>query len=302
VLTHVDADHINGVLPLFANGISATSFDDIWFNGWRQVSPFLSIRQGEEFSRLLGDPHRQLRWNRAVTRVGAKYPAPVVVPDDGELPVLTLPGGMNLTLLSPGPPQLNRLGREWHRALAELEEKPKMLGRRVPPSPVTDFDTFDVEVLANATEHKDSSVPNGSSIAFVAEYGGRSVLFTGDAHADVLTRSIAAFQRQRGRLGEPLVLDALKLSHHGSRNATTVELLKSIECPRYLVPTNGIIFYHPDREAIARIIKHGGERPTIYFNYRSDYNQLWEDERLRDRYQYDTVYPDGGCEGLRVSL
>jgi hypothetical protein len=182
------------------------------------------------------------------------------------------------------------------------EEKRKMLGRRVPPSPVTDFDTFDVEVLANATEHKDSSVPNGSSIAFVAEYGGRSVLFTGDAHADVLTRSIAAFQRQRGRLGEPLVLDALKLSHHGSRNATTVELLKSIECPRYLVPTNGIIFYHPDREAIARIIKHGGERPTIYFNYRSDYNQLWEDERLRDRYQYDTVYPDGGCEGLRVSL
>ena len=302
VLTHIDADHINGVLPLFEKGISASSFYDIWFNGWRQVNPFLSVKQGEQFSRLLGDPARDLSWNRLATVSGTKYPASIVVPAGKPLPHYDLPGGMRLTLLSPGAGQLNRLGREWQRALQELKKKPAMLGRRMPPEPVEDFDRFDLEKLAETPERKDPSAPNGSSIGFLAEVGGRSALFTGDAHADVLVQSIAALQKERGRSGETLELDVLKLSHHGSRNATTVELLDSIACPRYLVPTNGNIFYHPDREAIARVILHGGTRPKLYFNYRSPYNTLWGNARLRERYDYEPVYPEDGQTGFKLSL
>jgi hypothetical protein len=302
VLTHIDADHINGVLPLFGNRALNARFEDIWFNGWRQVSTFLSVRQAEDFSRLLEDPKRGLPWNLAMSSKRAKVPAPIVIAAGKPLPSFDLPGGMRLTLLSPGASQLSTLGRQWKIALQELKPPKKMLGRKAPPPPVTDFDAFDVEALAKTPARKDPSVPNGSCIGLLAEFDGRSILLTGDAYADVLATSIKALQRERGHPDDKLKLDALKLSHHGSANATTSELLNLLDCPRYLVSTNGNIFYHPDREAIARVIVHGGDQPTLLFNYRSPYNGLWDEPSLRKRCRYQTVYPKEGKDGLRVSL
>jgi beta-lactamase superfamily II metal-dependent hydrolase len=302
VLTHIDADHINGVLPLFGNPNLNARFEDIWFNGWRQVSRFLSVKQGEDFSKLLEDPARSLPWNRAVTPTHEKRPAPIVLPSDASPPTFDLAGGLRLTLLSPGADQLKRLGREWRQVLLELEPGKAMLGRRRPPPPVTDFAEFDLEELARKPVTKDTSVANGSSIALLAEFNEHAILLTGDAHAEVIAKSITALQRARGRENEKLMLDALKLSHHGSANATTVELLALLDCPRYLVSTNGNIFYHPDREAMARVILYGGKRPTLCFNYRSPLNELWDAPALKARYDYRTEYPPEGQAGLRVPL
>jgi beta-lactamase superfamily II metal-dependent hydrolase len=302
VLTHIDADHINGVLPLFGNTNLDARFDDIWFNGWHQVSQFLSVKQGEDFSKLLEDPARSLPWNRAVTLKGEKYPAPMVLPSDKPPPTFELPGGLRLTLLSPWADQLKRLGREWRQVLLELEPGKAMLGRRRPPAPVTDFAKFDLEALARKPVKKDTSVANGSSIALLAEFNEHAILLTGDAHAEVLAKSIKALQQARGRENEKLMLDALKLSHHGSANATTLELLALLDCPRYLVSSNGNIFYHPDREAMARVILHGGKCPTLCFNYRSPLNELWDAPALKARYDYRTEYPPDGQAGLRVVL
>ena len=302
VLTHIDSDHITGVIPLFADTGVSRQFKDIWFNGWRQVSQFLSIRQGEEFSELLENPELKLPWNRAVTADGAKYPAPVVLPTDGTPLSFTLPDGLSLTLLSPGAGQLKSLGRNWQKALLKLKPEKAMLRGKTKPASVTDFETFDLENLANQKPKKDTSVPNGSSIALLLEFEGRSMLLTGDAHANVLARSIMSLQKTRGKEGEKLKLDALKLSHHGSGNATTIELLDQLDCPRYLVSSSGNIFYHPDREAIARVILHGGKNPTLYFNYCSSLNELWAESILKKRYHYKTKYPSKKSGGLRVLL
>jgi hypothetical protein len=302
VLTHIDADHINGVLPLFGNPSLNAHFEDIWFNGWHQVSQFLGVKQGEEFSKLLEDPARSLPWNRAVTSKGEKYPAPMVLPSDKPPPTFELPGGLRLTLLSPGADQLKRLGREWRQVLLELEPGKAMLGRKRPPPPVTDFAKFDLETLARKAVTKDTSVANGSSIALLAEFDEHAIVLTGDAHADVLAKSITALQQARGRKNEKLKLDALKLSHHGSVNGTTGELLALLECQRYLVSSNGNIFYHPDREAMARVILNGGKRPTLCFNYRSPLNELWDAPALKARHDYRTEYPPEGQAGLRVVL
>ena len=155
--------------------------------------------------------------------------------------------------------------------------------------------------MAASGPTKDTSVPNLSSIAVLAEFGGRAVLLTGDAHADVLAASIRSLQRRRGREGERLRLDALKLSHHGSANATTVDLLEVVDCPRYLVPTDGSIFYHPDREAIARVIVHGGDDPALHFNHRTDLNGFWSDAALQRQYHYSTAFPEDEA-GLRIVL
>ena len=40
VLTHIDADHIGGVVRLFADRSLDDRYRDIWFNGWRQVNRF----------------------------------------------------------------------------------------------------------------------------------------------------------------------------------------------------------------------------------------------------------------------
>jgi CHAT domain len=299
VLTHIDADHINGVLPLFADHAAVVRCEDIWFNGWRQVNRFLSVKQGEQFSDLL--EKRKLPWNRAMSSPDSKFPAPVVITGE-PLPTFDLPDGMRLTVLSPGADQLRRLGGDWRKALLALRPEKAMLGRKRPPPPVTNFNAFNLEPLASTETRKDSSIPNGSSIAVLAEFDGCAALLTGDAHADVLVKSIQQLQHERGLDGQKLKLDALKLSHHGSGNATTIPLLQAIDCPRYLVSSNGSTFYHPDREAIARVILHGGSQPTLYFNYRSKLNELWGEQVLRERYTYNAEYPKEGNVGLRVPL
>ena len=302
VLTHIDADHIGGVAKLFADRSLDDRYRDIWFNGWQQVNRFLGVRQGEQFSAILGDSKRHLPWNRSLRNGNEHPPAPVVIADGQRLPTFDLADGMRITLLSPRPSELERLGRLWKEALLELAPRSGMLGRRRPLPAITDFSKFDVEALARAPTKKDPSAPNGSSIAFLAEYEGHTILLTGDAHADVLVESIRQLQRERGVEGSRLKLDAIKLAHHGSAQATTLALLDQVECPRYLVSSNGDIFGHPDREAIARVIVHGGERPTLCFNYRSALNALWEERTLRDRYRYDTVYPGEGQAGIRVRI
>ncbi|HSJ92137.1 MAG TPA: CHAT domain-containing protein [Ilumatobacter sp.] len=297
VLTHIDADHISGAIPLFADPDVAARFGDVWFNGWNQLRAFLSVSQGDAFSDLLDRDDRPFTWNGTAR---ADDPPPPIVTDGEDHPEVVLAGGLRLTVLSPTPSALGKLGRHWYAALDELDPRRAMLGRRPRPVPPARPSELDLEQLAASGPTRDSSVPNLSSIAVLAEYGGRAVLLTGDAHADVLTSSIVALQRRRGRDGEPLRLDALKLSHHGSANATTRELLEAIDCTNYLVPTDGSGFYHPDREAIARVIVHGGRAPTIHFNARSDLNEFWGDADLQARYHYTTVYPDD--EGLLVTL
>jgi beta-lactamase superfamily II metal-dependent hydrolase len=134
----------------------------------------------------------------------------------------------------------------------------------------------------------DGSVPNGSSIAFVFEYGGRRVLLSGDAHAGVLRDSIRRLLDERG--DALLHLDAFKLSHHGSRNNISGALLDLIACDTFLVSTNGDKFNHPDAEAIELIASRaGGSRPQVVFNYRNELTAFWEhDERI------EAVYGDDG--------
>jgi hypothetical protein len=39
---------LSRVLPLFADRALDVRCEDIWFNGWRQVNRFLSVKQGEQ--------------------------------------------------------------------------------------------------------------------------------------------------------------------------------------------------------------------------------------------------------------
>lgn len=294
VLTHIDADHIGGAIALLDDRRDV-SFGDVWFNGWKHLPKrLLSAKQGEVFSTLLVD--RQLPWNKA-------FDERAVALSGGELPVITtLPGDLSLTLLSPTTAALERLARVWKRSIQRSGLVPghhRSYRQFLARSPTT---STDVDMLAETSFRRDASVPNGSSIAFLAEYTEGeerfSVLFAGDAHAHTLCHSIRELLSRREL--DRLPLDALKVSHHGSRGNLNQALMQLIDCPRYLISGNGAVHNLPDNEAIARIIKYGGEKPALHFNYESERTEVWRKEQLKERYGYSAAYGDGGHHSIEL--
>jgi len=282
IVTHVDRDHIEGILELIEDAAPPLRFNDLWFNGYHHLSEYetFSARQGEILTEAITD--NGWPWNNAFDQKA------VCVPDDGPLPRIDLPGEMSLTLLSPNREKLGDLRPKWER---ECERAGIIAGV---DSEDEEFDGFevlgsiDIDDLASSPFRSDHSEPNGSSIAFIAEYDGRRVLFAGDAHVDLLIESLTRFA---GPSGEPVKLDAFKTAHHGSKKNLSNELLKLIECPAYLISTNGSYFKHPDCETMARIIKYGGDNPTIVFNYRSEETEVWDNEQWQNDHGYSVIYP-----------
>ena len=100
-----------------------------------------------------------------------------------------------------------------------------------------------------------------------------------------------------------LSLDLFKVSHHGSQNNLSLELLELIDCSRYVISTNGSRHHHPDPEAIARILVAGGDEPELLFNYYEDEQSRWDDDDLRDEHGYRTQYPSSDAPGyLKIDV
>lgn len=283
VLTHIDADHVAGAIP-FLEGSPGLTFGDVWFNGWKHLprTGFLSARQGEIFSTLLVE--RELPWN-------SLFDGGAIEVTESGLPEVTLPGGMDITVLSPTPKQLGRLRRRWgdellrHGLVPGAHHQYRQFLARQPNT------STDVPALAATPFRSDGSVPNAASLAFLAEYEGAAALFTGDAVASVLVRTIKRLLEARGeaRLG----VDALKVSHHGSRGNTSTALLELLDCPRYFFSSNGDIHNLPDNETIGRIV-HGASQPVLIFNYEAPRTEVWARQDLQSRYGFETIYGDDG--------
>jgi hypothetical protein len=302
VLTHVDADHIEGLVRLFAEQPLPFVVRQVWFNGWRQMraSPgLLGAMEGDFLSALL------------VRRVPSAWKAdakPWVVLKDGPLPYLTLPGGMTLTLLSPTAAKLQRMARVWQAAIGkkginpgDLEAAWQALAKKKKFLPKKGLlgATSELDKLLKKQFLTDQAVPNGSSIGFLAEFGKKSALFLADTHPNVVAASIKRLCTERGI--RSLQVDAVKVSHHGSKHNTSDALLRIIDSPRWLISTNGDKFKHPDKTCIARILKIAQPK-TIYFNYESPYTKPWLAKVAQQKFEYRAVVRSGKDLTLEVVL
>lgn len=292
VITHVDSDHIDGVIRLLQDeDLSGLVFKDVWFNDWKQLQPqargVLAGVHGEFLGALL--EARQLPWNSHPKLAGG----PVVVPDRGELPVLELAAGAEVTLLSPGPAELSNLRDNWfasvkragfspgdrQAALDELDRR----ARYGPPRGVLG-------------QQADDSPANGSSIAFLFEYQGQRLLLAGDAWPNVLEHSLARYAKQHG---EPVAVTDFKLAHHGSFSNLSPRLIRMLKTERYLVSSSSQYYHHPDADAIELILRHhpGGE-PVLVFNYLSPKTQPYADTRLQQTRGFTALFPTGASWGV----
>lgn len=292
VVTHIDLDHIQGILQLMGNLPSGITFGDIWFNGWEQLKGIgpqeFGVKEGIALSQLL-QKHKAV-WNKA-----SKGKA-IALKEDDDLITYTFADGMEVTVLAPAHAQLERLRERWSEVVEEFgsEEKAESLGEeRLHPEleglGLEPMGPIDVEALAKTRFSEDDTVPNGSSIALLLEYRGKKALMLADAYPSVITKSLKTLSPTTR-----FKADVVKLAHHGSRNNTNRALASQLSSPTWIFSSNGAgNTKHPHKEAVARVLVDGKDVETLVFNYSTRFNEDWKDQDLKDEFGYDTVYGDG---------
>jgi beta-lactamase superfamily II metal-dependent hydrolase len=302
VVTHIDADHIVGVLALLERRSLPLQIGDVWFNGWDQLpTDLLGAKQAERLGAAI--VRRKLDWN------GAFGGHAVAIPDHGPLPVRQLPGGLTLTVLSPSRTELAQLRPVWKEEVEKAGLTPGGAAReeRERAADLLGEGPVDPDTLAGAPFTDDTTEPNRSSIVLLVEFGDRSLLLTGDAHSAALARGLGRLARERGV--EQITVDVVKVPHHGSRNNLGPDLLAVLGSERWVFSTNGAIYHHPDPMSVARIVtaraaaaKATGRPTRLAFTAATAYTAPWESPRLKVAYRYTTAYPPHPDEPLHVDV
>jgi len=290
VVTHVDADHIGGAIEFLKQAPTlGVTIKEVWFNGYFHLSntapALLGAKQGEMLTPLV--QNGPWAWNKRFKGLAA------MVPDAGKLPTFTF-SGLKITLLSPTFDKLQKLKPQWEKEVRKAGLVPGHAYKLHDVLP-DGFLGGDVEDWANAKFVEDKTAPNGSSIAFLVEYGGKRVLFGADAHPGVLLQN----QQRLPATARAKPLDAFKLPHHASKNNVSKALVAAFPAAHYLVSTNGGTFHHPDKEAIARVlVGQKAASKTLHFNCPSDENEVWKSVSLQhtSQWNYQANYgtPSGG--------
>lgn len=268
ILTHVDDDHIGGLIKAFEvkDGLTKLARKVI-FNSGRLIHEYFkapidaskeiqgnftqskntSVTQGNTLERLLKDLGI---WHEIVIKQGDKKSLE----------------SCELIFLTPNDDELKKMLKKW-----EKEQ----------PSPFTSASKTDwkksyKELLEQDIFEEDNSTPNGSSISFILKVGEYNFLFLGDAHPTSVIQGLA-MQGYDSNL--PIKAEMVKLSHHGSKGNTSAELLNTIDCSSYIVSTDATRHGLPNKITFARIHSKNSNS-AIFFNYKSIISSIYSNEEL----------------------
>jgi beta-lactamase superfamily II metal-dependent hydrolase len=289
VISHIDHDHIGGARLLLSDQTLGLSWGDVWFN----APASKGVAEGQGLAALLGTAASKLPWNLAFAGKAAVT--------GGEGAFLELPakkGYPKITLLSPTPLRLGKLFAVWDRELALLDKSSPATASR---AALRDLASADLAALAATKTSNDNAPANGSAISFLLEHRGASLLLCADAFPTVLAPALRALAQQR-KLAGALQVNAIKLSHHGSKANTNADFLAAVQAQHYVVSTNGALFDHPDDEALARVLMQAPKPATLWFNHDNARNRRWADAALQARHGYSAVLPASAGAGVTLTL
>lgn len=134
-----------------------------------------------------------------------------------------------------------------------------------------------------------SSKENTASIAFIWEYNGHRILFTGDAAPEQVCKKLKeAYQG----MTMPVLFDAIKVSHHGSAHSLSNELMALADSERWFV--TGGSNTRPSYQALARVVTHAlpdgiGHREIRYNRENCVLKALANNNVLKEKFHYSII-------------
>jgi ribonuclease BN (tRNA processing enzyme) len=270
ILTHVDNDHIDGIVKWFEEDEEAHSLiGKTWFNSGRLIAELFGEQENEEFLIPM--------FITEGTDTGIKQGVLVenfieehsiwdrrIIKDKTEL----FEFDIRIRIISPSIENLEMLLEKWE------EEEPDTLtaGKE------NDYQISLKDLIEKDKFREDNSVHNGSSIAFILTYESKNLLLLGDAYPSTLINGLKYF----GYSAEsPLKAELVKVSHHGSKANTSYELLSLIDCDKFIISTNGRSHNLPNKQCLARIIS-SKPNASLYFNYPDIINEIFNSQDYRE--------------------
>ena len=285
MVSHIDDDHINGVLDWLGslqdkeqNGEALpdriqtlwfNSFDEVLGNSSEELRSAISkkaekvMENGAEAADFNADPAaarhsaaivasvkqgRQLRSQAEALSIPLNLPFRGLVMPGEQDRAVKLPDGLAFHVLGPTMKQVQKLHEEWEK---DIKKRP--------------------DLPVQAAAFADRSVANLSSIVVLAEMQirgeTRRMLLTGDARGDFIWDGLiqAGFLKDRD---DKIHLDVIKMPHHGSSRNMRKDWLEHIIADHYVVSANGE-HDNPDAEVFQWIAEARGAEPyTIHVTNR----------------------------------
>lgn len=288
-ITHIDSDHTNGIIKLLEkNKVDKNPIEikKIYFNGIEQLfsDEFGSLIECSEsddkfdsinacFEEVTGRENVGFNEGTSLSYILNdinNVNSTVIHNKTFEEPIII--GDFSIEIISPTISHLNQLKELWKEILIERQVKKKILTKSHTNAfetyvnnlnkeiseafEVTDDSYSTIDEYANSEYKQDSSLANSTSLSFLITCHSKTFLMLGDIHIETV------FEWMNG---DELVIDALKVSHHGSKSNLNKEFLELINCNKYLISTNGKIYKHPDLETLSRIAKFSKKAETTIF-------------------------------------
>lgn len=323
IVTHIDNDHINGMIKLLTHP-ECPFVEQVYFNGAEQL-----------FGQLTDDGEEDRRAELKLLGLSAEYSVISNKESIGYSEGTSLSyvlsskrikcneivsgkalyreicpsfdiGSLKFTLIGPVKNSLATLKRFWEEKLEERNIHPRIISKSF-------YDAFEqftssiktsiennhqissqkpssIKDLANIPFVDDDSPTNKSSFSFLIEKDSKRILYLGDCDSEVVTSWLDQQEIDK------IKVDIVKISHHGSKNNTSLVLLKRIDCSKYLISTNGKSHGHPDIETLARIALVNSDSETeILLNYELENIPSWFTAELTKNYPSITLIMNS-CE------
>ncbi|NNU33915.1 hypothetical protein HK413_06715 [Mucilaginibacter sp. S1162] len=189
IVTHIDADHIDGIIRMLHQGKLPFTIKEIWFNGYGQIKIFkeddghlLGYKQGEYLSSLI--EHKHVEHNK--THFEGKA---IAIKDSASPICIKLAGGFKILLLGPDETTLAEFAKNWEKESTNIADIDAWLKSLESNPRYTDRALLGVDSIAELQAYEatnDNSLENRTSIAFIGVYAGRSCLFAGDKPNDAM--------------------------------------------------------------------------------------------------------------------